>query len=161
MVGERPKCSKPLSPLTTSSKWKNDPPWVNSPPFCGSDLEPLLWWLKMLLYAHKYPIQYPQQLLHLKDKSQTSFLWFRDWIFSNFPIYLTLQVILERKSKLIIENSIWLSKVDLGVKLGHLVQKWASPWSNWITRPNFMTFWNITIKIHFIDDFIKKLKTKK
>ena len=119
MVGRRPKCcnegipsifryptwfGNPLPPLTTSSKWQNHPPWVNSPTFFGSDLDPLLWWLKMLLYAHKCPKQYPQQRWHLRDKSQTSFLWFRNWGFSNFPNYLTLWVIFERKSKLIIEN---------------------------------------------------------
>ena len=95
---------KPPPPLTTSSKWQNHPPWVNSPPFCGSDLEPLLWWLEMLLYAHKCPRQDLQQLWHLRDKFQTSCFWFRNWIFSNFSIYLTLWVIMERKSKLIIEN---------------------------------------------------------
>ena len=76
---------KPPPPLTTSSKWQNHPPWENSPTFCGSELDPLIWWLNMFLYAHKFPRQYPQQLWHLRDKSQTSCLWFRDWIFSNFP----------------------------------------------------------------------------
>ena len=32
----------PLTPLTTTSKWKNHPLGVNSPSFCGSDLETLL-----------------------------------------------------------------------------------------------------------------------
>ena len=78
---------------------ENHPPWVHSPPFCGSDLDSLLWWLNMLTYPHKCPIKYPQQLSHLRDKSHTRCLWFRDWIFSSFPIYLTLWAILERKSK--------------------------------------------------------------
>ena len=83
MVGGGPEClnegmppilryptwfGKPLSPLTTSSKWQNHPPWVNSPPFCGSDLDPLLWWLKMLLYAHNVP----NNILNNFDTSETS-----------------------------------------------------------------------------------------
>ena len=93
-----PTCfGNPLPPLTISSKWQNHPPWLNSPPFCGSVLETLLWWLKMLIYAHKCPIKNLQQLWHLRDKSQTSCLRFRNWMFSNFLNYLTLLFILERK----------------------------------------------------------------
>ena len=58
---------------------------VEKPPSMR-EFAPLLW-LKMILYAHKFMKQYLQQLWHLRDKSQISCLWFRNWIFSNFPIY--------------------------------------------------------------------------